>query len=84
MEISTKFFAANGGSLSDVFFAVTLGEPTAKIVMEMKDKDIDPTVFEQAVFWAGSFIFTVVWCLTWVWFKKSEKVCVDYWLSQQK
>lgn len=64
------------------FFAVVLGEPTAEIILKMNDKNVTKTVVEQAVFWIGAVISTGVWCLLWVWFKKSEKVCVDYWQNQ--
>lgn len=66
------------------FFAVVLGEPTAEIILKMNDKNVGKTAVEQAVFWVGALTFTGIWCLLWLWFKKSEKVCVDYWLSQKK
>ena len=66
------------------FCAVTLGEPAAEIVLKMNDRSIYKTYFEQVVFWVSAIIITGIWCMIWIWFKKSEKVCVDYWHSKSR
>jgi hypothetical protein len=64
-------------------FAATFGENTVNLILVMNDESVDKTWLEYLVFWVGAAVFTAVWCLCWVWFKKAEKICVDYWLQRK-
>lgn len=72
-----KFLQLTASVFIMFFFAVTLGESTAGIILKMNDKAFDKTILDHAVFWTGAFVSTGIWGLLWLWFKKSEKVCVD-------
>lgn len=60
------------------FFALGMSEPTATIVKYMNDAHKSKTCGEWAVFIVGALLFTGIWCGLWVWFKRSEKICVDH------
>lgn len=87
MDLSKKsymsnFFQLMGAIFLMFFIAAILGKPTVDLVVKMNDKNLETTIVEQIFFWGGACIFTGTWALIWVWFKKSEKVCVEYWLNK--
>jgi len=82
-EYYSNFAQLMGSTFLMFVFAATLGESTINLIVVMNDADVEKSLTEHAIFWVGAAFFTSIWCLTWVWFKKAEKICVDYWLSRK-
>jgi Mg2+/citrate symporter len=65
-------------------FAALLGDSTISAINTFNDKNIEKSVTDHLVFWVLAILFTAIWSAVWVWFKKAEKVCIEYWLSKRK
>jgi ABC-type polysaccharide/polyol phosphate export permease len=59
------------------FLTVGLGKATADLVVYMNDAKVSKPVSEWVVFWVSAPLATAFWCLLWIWFKKSEKQCIE-------
>lgn len=60
------------------FLTLGLSIPTAKLVVYMNDAHKAKSLVEWAAFLIIALISSAAWCALWVWFKRSEKVCVDH------
>ncbi len=60
------------------FLTVGLAKPAAaELLVYMNDKNVTKPIAEWVIFYITAPIATAVWCLLWVWFKKSEKYCIE-------
>lgn len=59
------------------FLTVGMGTASADVLIYMNDNSISKPLWQWAVFLVGAPISTAVWCLLWIWFKKSEKLCIE-------
>ena len=60
------------------FLALGMSVPTANLVVYMNDAHKAKSLIEWVAFVFIGVISSAVWCALWVWFKRSEKVCVDH------
>jgi len=60
------------------FLTVGLGKASAELVVYMNDAKVEKTITEWLIFGIGTPIATAVWCVVWIWFKKSEKHCIEF------
>lgn len=56
--------------------SVGLAQPFAGMVVHMNAPDFKP-LSEWGVFSGLSLLCGALWCACWVWFKRSEKRCVE-------
>jgi hypothetical protein len=59
------------------FLAVGLAEPTGELLRYFNDRNNDIPATGWAVFVPGVVIGAVLWSALWVWFKASEKCCIE-------
>ncbi len=59
------------------FLTVGLAKPAAELFVYMNDKNVTKPIAEWVIFSITAPIATAAWCLLWVWFKKSEKHCIE-------
>lgn len=89
MDGSRKRFLISFLSLMASLFlmfiaAVILGEPAASFVVSYNDPSVVKSVLDHTWFWLGVFVCTFYYAMLWVWFKKSEKACVEYKHEREK
>ena len=67
-----------------MFFLTTgLYEISKDIILEMNtQKNHSTWEWVQFIFFAT--LFSIVWATLWLWFKKTEKICLDYIFQQEK
>lgn len=63
------------------FLSVGLGKASADLITYMNNPAIEKKTVEWVWFFIGAPIATAVWSIFWLWFKKSEKNCID-WLNK--
>ena len=59
------------------FLTVGLGKASADLVVYMNNAKVSKPISEWVVFGLGAPLATAFWCLLWIWFKKSEKHCIE-------
>ena len=59
------------------FVTVGLGKASADLLVYMNDAKVSKSISEWVVFGVGAPLATAIWCLLWIWFKKSEKNCIE-------
>lgn len=59
------------------FITVGIGKVSADFLIYMNDQKSQKSTVEWMIFAIGAPIATAVWCIIWLWFKKSEKQCIE-------
>ena len=60
------------------FLSVGLGKESADLITYMNNSTTTKKTVEWVWFLIGAPIATAVWCVFWLWFKSSEKKCIDW------
>ena len=59
------------------FLTIGLGKASADLVVYMNNSKVSKSISEWVFFGIGAPIATAAWCLLWIWFKNSEKHCIE-------
>lgn len=59
------------------FLTVGLGKASADLVIYINDAKTHKSVGQWVIFAIGAPTATAIWCIIWLWFKKSEKHCIE-------
>lgn len=59
------------------FLTVGLGKAASDLLIYMNDAKVSKPISEWVIFGVSAPLATAIWCLLWIWFKKSEKHCIE-------
>lgn len=59
------------------FLTVELGKVSADLLTYMNDTKISKPISRWVLFAVGAPLATAIWCMFWIWFKISEKKCIE-------
>lgn len=84
MEFFSQFIQLMGSVFLIFFLTVGIGNETAEALKYMNNPETIKTTKTWAIFWISGPILLALWCLLWIWFKKSEKQCLDLFMTLTK
>ena len=59
------------------FLTAMMGKASVDLVVYMNDPKVSKQISEWVVFGVGAPLATALWGLLWIWFKISEKYCIE-------
>ncbi len=66
------------------FLSVGIGKETAELIRYMNNPEAIKPAKVWIIFWILGPICLGFWCFLWIWFKKSEKKCLDLFITLTK
>lgn len=61
-----------------------LGTSFVGLVRHMNDSATTKSLAEWLAFWIGAPLTTALWATVWIWFKKSEKRCLELYQNRSE
>lgn len=83
-EFAWQFIQLMGSVFLIFFLTVGIGKETAEALRYMNDPETVKSTISWIIFWVFGPICLALWCFLWIWFKKSEKKCLDLLITLTK